>query len=69
MATGIKALLGAVLTAQRVYYSEFSHFASGSVSAMLGITLYSNNILDLFQLQVNTTAFMQNLPVLYRQTG
>ena len=57
MATGIKALLGAVLTAQRVYYSEFSHFASGSVSAMLGITPTANKYFRSFSITGNTTAF------------
>ncbi len=57
MATEAKALLGAVLTAQRVYYSEHSHFASGSMSAALGITPTTNKYFRSFTITGNTAAF------------
>lgn len=52
-----KALLGAINTAQKVYFSEFNRFVTSSQSLALGITPGTNKYFTTFSLTGNTTAF------------
>lgn len=50
MATEGKTLLGTILTSQKLYFSEHSHFATGAQSALLGIEPIANKYFTTFAL-------------------
>jgi type IV pilus assembly protein PilE len=57
MATEGKSLLGAVLTAQKVYFSEFNRFVTGTQSVLLGIDPAANKYFTTFSLTGSTSGF------------
>ncbi len=57
MATEGKALLGVVLRAQRVYFSEFNRFITSAQSGALGVDTRTNKYFTTFSVTGNTTGF------------
>ncbi|MDD5020695.1 MAG: prepilin-type N-terminal cleavage/methylation domain-containing protein [Endomicrobiaceae bacterium] len=57
MATEGKSLLGTVLTAQKLYFSEFNHFVAGDESLLLGVDPIANKYFTTFTLSGDNAGF------------
>ncbi len=57
MATEGKALLGAIHTAQKVYFAEFSRFVTGAQSTLLDVRANTNKYFTTFSVTGSATGF------------
>lgn len=57
MATEGKSLLGTVLTAQKLYFSEFNHFVAGDESLLLGVEPIANKYFTTFMFSGDNAGF------------
>ncbi len=69
MATEGKSLLGTVLTAQKLYFSEHSHFANGAQSSLLHVEPVANKYFTSFSLTGNNTGFTATTAGIGNATG